>query len=170
MKILPHHIYRRSELWRQNWGGGNQQAIGKNGLRTHHLHSVFQKFSRGDPDPPPPFYERIKNSPFGFIWSSKLRWKYSHITYIEDRSFEGKIGGGESTGNRQKWAKNAPFALRFSKIFSGKPRPPPFYERIKNPPLALYDPLQLRWKFARDAYIEDRSIEGKNYIQFWGKK
>ena len=59
----------------------------------------------------------------------------------------------------------------FFKNFLGETRPPPYCESIKNSPLlAVYDPLQPSWKFSRNTYFEDRSFEGKNYIQFCGKK
>ena len=83
-------VSRISELWRQNYmWRKNQQAIGKNGLRMHHLHPFFKNFL-GETRPPP-YCERIKTPLFGFIWSSTaIRWKFSRDAYIEDRSFERK--------------------------------------------------------------------------------
>ena len=79
----------------------------------------------------------------------------------------------KKTGNRQKWAKNAPFASVFQNFSRGDPDPSsPHCEiiiLIKNSPLALYDPLQLRWIFSCITYIEDRSFEGKNTHNFFGK-
>ena len=61
--------------------------------------------------------------------------------------------------------------IRFSQIFSGRPRTHPLlWEHKKLPSLAVNDPLQLSWKFSRNTYIEDRRFEGKNYTQFLGKK
>ena len=52
-KILLHHVYRRFEgkNYTQFWGK-NQQAIGKNGLRMHHLHPFFKNFLGETPTPP----------------------------------------------------------------------------------------------------------------------
>ena len=138
--------------------------------------SVFQKFSRGDPTPPPPYCESIKNSPLLAVYDPlQLSWKFSRNTYFEDRSFEGKnyiqFCGKKSTRTRQKMGSECTICIHFSKIFSGRPRPPPplLQEHKKLPSLVVYDPLQLSWKFSRNMYVEDRSFEGKNYTQFLGK-
>ena len=136
-KNLPHHGDRNFE---DNFLRKNQQAIDENGLRMHHLHLFFKNFLGETPTIPPPL-RKDKNFPSLALYDSlQLRWTFSCITYIEDRSFESKnytkFYGEKSTRTRQKWAKNAPFASVFSKNFSGRPEPPPPYcEKIKKIPL-----------------------------------
>ena len=136
----------------------------------------FSKIFSGRPDPPPPPYcESIKNSPLLAVYDPlQLSWKFSRNTYFEDRSFEGKnyiqFCGKKSTRTRQKMGSECTICIHFSKIFSGRPRPPLLQEHKKLPSLVVYDPLQLSWKFSRNTYFEDRSFEGKNYTQFLGKK
>ena len=124
----------------------------------HHLHPSF-KIKPGR-NPPPPH--------------SKGK-KFSRIAYIRDHSLKAKTThnfGGKSTLTRQKWAKKAPFASVFQNFTRGDPDPPLLREDEKLPSLAVYDPLQLRWKISRTTYmyIEVRSFEGKNYTQLFGKK
>ena len=56
VKILPHHIYRRSELWRQKlhtifWGKIDTNSA-KKWAQDAPFASIFQKFSRGRPPNP----------------------------------------------------------------------------------------------------------------------
>ena len=125
-----------------NFGWTNQQAIGKNWPRMHHLHLFFNNFLRGTP--PPPYCERIKNFPFLALYDPlQLRWKLSRITYIE--ALKAKLLGKNQLELAKKWAQNAPFVSIFE-IFLGEiPTPPPLLrEDTPPPPLALYDLLQLR--------------------------
>ena len=71
-KILPHHVYRSFEGKNYTqFSGKNQQAIGKNRLRMHHLHPFFKKFLGETPTPP---YGNDKTIPlFGFIDPPQLR-------------------------------------------------------------------------------------------------
>ena len=145
VKIFPHHVYRRSEIWKRKlhtiFGGKNRHELGKNGLRMHHLHPFFKNFLGETPTPPPPYCEKIKNFPsLAFYDLLQLRWKFSHITYIQDQSFEGKnytqFFGEKSTRTRQKkWAQNAPFDSIFQKFSRGRPPgPPPTGGGIPLPP------------------------------------
>ena len=103
-----------------------------------------------------------------------LRWKFSRITYIEDRSFEGKnytIFGGKIDKNSAKIGSECTLCIHFCKNYLGETPSPPYCEKVKkSPSLALYDLLQLRWKFSRITYIEDRSFESNNYTRFFGRK
>ena len=95
-----------------------------NGLRMHHFVSVFQKIkNRGGT--PPPCERKGKTSPVSRI--SEIGTLTAKITH----NF-----GEKSTGNRQKLAKNAPFASVFQK-FSGDPETPPYCERITNYPFGF---------------------------------
>ena len=76
---------------------------------------------------------------------------------------------GEIDTNSAKMGSKCTIYIRFSKIFSGRPRPLPYCEKIKKFP-SLAFPQQLRWKFSHITYIEDRRFESKNYTQFWGEK
>ena len=124
-KILPHHVYRRLELWKQKLhtvlGGkstGNRQKWAKNAPFA----SVFSKIFSGRPRIPSPYYERI-NSP---LWLYMILYS-SRITYVEDRSFEGNFLLREKNQHDlgKKWAQNAPFASIFQKFPGGGPGPPP---------------------------------------------
>ena len=67
------------------------------------------------------------------------RKNLSRITYIGDRNFEGKnytqFWEKKSPGNRQKWAKNTPFASVFQQYSRGDPEPPPLLRQDKILPL-----------------------------------
>ena len=124
----------------------------------HHLRPFF-KNCLGET---PPYCERIKNSPFGFIWSSKLRWKFSHITYIKDRSFEGKIWGGD----QQAIGKNG---LRmhhlhpFFKHFLGEtPTPPPLLQEDKKFPYGFI------WSSTAKVKIRPRCVYRRS--ELWRQK
>ena len=131
MKILPHHEYRRSEIWRQNYTKFlvriNTNYAKKNGLRIHHLHPIFNKILWETLNLWP-YCMKIKNTLLGFIWSSKAEVKIlPHQVY---RSFEGKNYTSLWRRNqhefcKKKLAQNAPFASNFQKCFGGVPGPPP---------------------------------------------
>ena len=91
MKIFPHHVYRQSEIWRQNYTHfffRNQHELCKKGLRIHHLHQLPKQNQFGEIPNPWPYCEKIKNSLLGFIWSSKAEVLIlPHHVY---RNFEGK--------------------------------------------------------------------------------
>ena len=143
--LLPHYVYRRSELWGQNlhtifWGKINTNSTKIGSECTIYIR--FSKLSRGDPDP---LLREDKKPPlFVRILPLQLRWKISRLAYIGDRSFESKIYtrflGEKSTRTRQKLAQNAPFTSVFQKLSRGDPDPL-LREDKKLPSLAVYDPL-----------------------------
>ena len=133
LKILPHHVYRRLEIWRQNYTkflGRNQHELCKKkkyGHRIHHLLPVFKKNLWETPNPRP-YWGKIKKSLLGFIWSSKAEVKI--ILHQVYRSFEGK-------NYTQFWRRNqhefcthkkngseCTICIQFSKIFRGSSRAP----------------------------------------------
>ena len=124
----------------------------------------FSKIFSGDPTPPL-LLRKDKKFP-ALAFPQQLRWKFSHITYIEDSRSEiwkqklHTILGEKSTPTRQKWAQNAPFASVFQKFSRGTPTPPPplLLRKDKKFP-ALAFPQQLRWKFSHITYIEDSRLE-----------
>ena len=100
-----------------------------NGLKMHHLHPFFkQNKNRGHPPPRHPSFKRKKISRITYIGALKAKTTNNF--------------GGKSTGNRQKWAKKAPFPSVFQKFFSGRPRPPPLLRVDKKLPSLVC--LQLR--------------------------
>ena len=105
VKNFPHHVYRRSEIWKQTFWGKKSTRTRQKWATNAPFASVFQNFSRGDPDPPPPLLREDKNVP-SLAFPQQLRWKFSHITYIKDRRFESKnytqFFGKKSTRTRQK--------------------------------------------------------------------
>ena len=157
------------------FGGKNQQAIGKNGLRMHHLHPIFNNFL-GETPPPPLLQEDKKNPLSGFIWSFTAQVKILpyHVYPISElwRQKLHTIFWIKIDTNSAKKGLTMHHLRPFPKIFSGRSRPHPtplLREDKKFSSLALYDPLQLRWKFSRITNIEHRSFEGKNYTIFWEK-
>ena len=137
MKILPHHVYRRSELWRQNFWGGDQQAIGKIGLRMHHLHPFFKNFL-GETPTPPPLLQEDKNFPSGFIWSSTAEVKIRHrcvyrISELWRQKLHTIFWGKNKHELGKKWAQNAPFASIFLKFSGGGPPDPHRQEGVSPP-------------------------------------
>ena len=112
------------------------------------------------------------------------RKNFSRVTYIGDQNFEGKHytqfwENKKTTGNRQKLAKNAPFASVFQN-FSGRPRnpppPPPYSERKKNPLLALYGEISPPSRFSKIGALKakithnfrgggDQQAIGRNWLR-----
>ena len=129
-KILPHNVYRRSELWRQKLHtilGGKSTGNRQKWVKKAPFAFVFQKFSRRDPTPP--LLREDKKPPlFVRLLPLQLRWKISRLAYIGDRSFESKINtrffGGKINTNSTKIGSECTIYIRFSKTFSGRPRPP----------------------------------------------
>ena len=132
VKIVPHHGYRRSEIWRQNYttflGRNQHELCKKNGHRIHHLHPIFKKKNLWETPNLWPYCMKIKNALLGFIWSSKAEVKIlPHQVY---RSFEGKNYTSFWRRNqhefcKKKLAQNAPFWSNFQKCFGGVPGHPP---------------------------------------------
>ena len=106
-----------------NFGGKNQQAIGKNGLRTHHLHPFFTNFLGETPTPPPPPpHDNDKTIPlFGFIDPLQLRWKFFRITYRRSELWRQELHTKfwEKINTLAKMGSDCTSCFRFSKIFSG---------------------------------------------------
>ena len=132
---LPHHGDRSFEgknytqYFFLGGGGGGSTRTRQKWAQNAPFASVFQKFSRGDPDPPT--VRRSKISLFGF--SSTAKMKIFPITYIEDRRFGSKNCTQFGGKNRNELGKNG---LRmhhlhpFFKNFLGEtPTPPPTSRR-----------------------------------------
>ena len=131
VKIFPHHVYRQSEIWRQNythfiWEINMNYA--KKGLEYTICINYPKKKIRGNPEPPTLLRED-KNSLLGFIWSSKA--EVSILPHHVYRSFEGKNytqfwrrNQHELRKKKKEWAHNASFASIFQKCSRGRPRAP----------------------------------------------
>ena len=92
----------------------------------------------------------------------------NHV-YIGDRRFKGKNNTILGKINRQseKTGLRMHHLHPLIKNSRGDPEPPTILrEDIKIPSWALFDPLNLRWKFPHHVY---RSFEGKIYTEFWGR-
>ena len=118
-------------------------------LRMDHLHHFFQKFSRGDHDPPL-LRENIKNPPLlGFIWSSTAKVKI--LPYHVYRQSE-------------IWRQNYTRFFFFEKstriiqkgLIQGNPEPQPYCEKIKK--MALWSSKVEVLILPQHVY---RSFEGK---------
>ena len=149
MRGKPHHIACTSGLLWQKWNFKKIPTPIRLWMDSECIICIrFSHKKRGGPPPPHAKGKQI-----------------SRITYIGERSFEGKnymynfVGGVGGGGGQQAIGKNGlrmhPFFQKFSR---GDPPPPRQSGDKKLPSLALYDPLQLRWKFSRITY---RSFEGK---------
>ena len=136
----------------------------------HHLHPFFKYFLGETPTPPPLLREDKKFPSLAF--PLQLRWKFSRITYTEDRGFESKnftqFLGKKSTRTRQKWATNAPFASFFQKFSRGDLDPPLLREDKNVPSLAFLQ--QLRWKFSPHHVHKRSEIWKKKLHTIFGEK
>ena len=146
----------------------------KKRLRMDHLHNFFRNFlGETTPSPPPLLRENKKKTlpSWDLFDPLQLRWKFSHITYIGNRRFEGKITHIFFFLRNQhelckKRAENTPFAsITKKKKFGEIPNPRPYCEKIKNSLLGFI------WSSKAEVlilpHIVYRSFEGKNYTQFW---
>ena len=129
--------------------------------------SVFQKIFSGRPRPSPLLREHKKLPSLAEYDPLQLSWKFSRNTYIEDRSFEGKTYtqflGKKSTRTRQKMDSECTICIHFSKIFSGRPRPPPpLLQEHKNPLFDCIWPSTAKLKILPQ-YVCRRS-------ELWGQK
>ena len=130
----------------------------------HELYPFFKKKTREGTPPP---REKGKTSPVSRTSISEIGTLKAKITH--------NLGRKKWTGNRLNGLRMHHLHSFVKNVLGETPPPPPppplYCEKIKKKPsLALYDLLQLRWKFSRITYIEDRSFEGKNYTTIFGKK
>ena len=75
-----------------------------------------------------------------------------------------RISGIDINNQSAKKGSKWTIYIMFSDFFFGETTTPPLpqCEKIKNlPSWALYDPLQLMWKFSCITYIGNRRFEGK---------
>ena len=114
MKILPHHVSKIGALKARI----THKVLGKN-------RHVGKKWAQNAP-----LLREDKKFPSLALYDPpQLRWKFSRITYIGDRSFEGKnytqVFWEKSTRTRQKMGSECTICVHFSKIFPGEaPRTP----------------------------------------------
>ena len=105
---LPYHTLHKSEIKKKK-----QQPIGYEWTQNASFRIRFSKNKKTGEEPPPPCERKGKTSPVSRI--SEIGTLTAKITH----NF-----GEKSTGNRQKWAKNAPFASVFQKFSRGPGDPP----------------------------------------------
>ena len=153
MKILPHHVYRRSELWRQI-------------LHECTICIRFSNIFSGGGGTPDPNLQEDKKLPSSALYDPlQLRLKLSHVAYIEDWSFEAKVTHNFLGKNKHELGKKMgseyTFCIHFSKIFRGRPPDPHLYPLPTPPPPAalhadLVTPPSRQWTlWIRHCYLSE---------------
>ena len=110
------------------WGGGSTRTRQK-WAQNAPFESVLQKFSRGDPDPPP-----LLREDFGFSSTAKVKI-FPHHVHVYRRSEIWKqklhtIFGEKIDTNSAKMGYECTICIRFFKNFLGEtPTPPPTARR-----------------------------------------
>ena len=86
-KNLRHHVYQSFESKNYTHGEGGSTCNRQKLVKNAPFASVFKNFL-GEAPPPPPLLQEDKKLPsLALCDPLQLRWKFSCITYIEDRSF-----------------------------------------------------------------------------------
>ena len=126
MKILLYHVSKIGALKARI----THKVLGKN-------RHVGKKWAQ---NAPPLLWEDKKFPSLALLYDPpQLRWKFSRITYIGDRSFEGKnytqVFWEKSTRTRQKMGSECTICIHFSKIFPGEgPLPAVLHADLVTPP------------------------------------
>ena len=100
----------------------------KSKLRIHHLLRFFKNNSREDPTPPPPYCERIKNSPFGLyliLYSLDENPPASRISELWKQELHTIFGQNNTKSAKKKWLSMHHLHQFFKNFPRGGPRPPP---------------------------------------------